>query len=80
MDHLRITAPMNPSLRTLSPPTTYVLITGITRGARPFDIIQILAATGHINLTGYLNHLYKPGTSEPVPGVHNPRNFRHYST
>ena len=78
-DHLRITAPMNPTSRALSPPTTYLQITGIMRGARPYDVIQILAATGHIDLTGYLNHFYKPGATEPIPGVHNPRNFKPYS-
>jgi hypothetical protein len=79
-DHLRITAPMNPSSRILSPKTVYVNITGIIRGARPFDVIQLLVATGHINLTGYLNHTYKPGAFEPIQGVHNPRTFRQYST
>ena len=78
-DHLRITAPMNPSSRVLSPKNIYVTITGITRGSRPFDVIQILVATGHISLVGYLNHVYKPGALDPIPGVHNPRNFRQYS-
>ena len=71
---------MNPSSRTLSPKTIYLDITGIIQGSRPLDVIQILAATGHICLTGYLNHIYKPGSTAPIPGVHNPRNFKPYSS
>jgi len=74
-DHLRITAPMNPMSRPLNPNTKYVQITGISRGIRPLDAIQILAATGHIDIKGYLNHLYNPGAENPIPGVHRESNF-----
>ena len=65
-NHLRTTAPMDPSVRVLNPTEELTLITGITIATTPLRFLQVLIETGHILHDDIIDVIWHPGTSIPI--------------
>jgi hypothetical protein len=68
-NHLRTTAPMDPSVRALNPTEEISLISGITIGTSPLQVLQVLIETDHIHHDQIINIIWHPGTSYPIKGL-----------
>ena len=70
---------MDPNTRIFNNKQIFHEITGINRETNACTVISTLCDTGHLDPSGFLNFIWTPGASRPVPGYKNDT-FKPYST
>ena len=54
-------------------------ITGISRESNPYEVVQTLIETKHLDPVGLLNFIWTPGAQNEIPGYNNTR-FKPYAS